>query len=121
LQVVVIGSGRRRRLIAIGAFVIIVFALVPNILHLDHWSLGAADAHSHTHAAPTLPADEHELHCHTSPAKCSDQPAFAGVWWLDYSGPLIVFGGLMLIAFVAALTRGPQPYGPRVTPPPRYA
>ena len=49
--------------------VLMLFALAPSVMYLDHWSeyVGLSAAHEED-------ASEHAQHCHFGPATCSDQP-----------------------------------------------
>ena len=49
--------------------VLMLFALAPSVMYLDHWSEYVGSS-----AVQEEDASEHAQHCHIGPATCSDQP-----------------------------------------------
>lgn len=88
----------RRRLTAIGSLLLIVFAVLPNVLHLDHLPVSAPLGHSHE-IENLADLQEHSAHCHIGLASCADQPVSSGsgLWWLAGSEQLDLSGDLQAI------------------------
>jgi hypothetical protein len=65
--------------VRVGAFVILLFALTPNILYVGHWGPGAErEAHPHDSGASQ---SGHAEHCHGNANQC-DAPAMVSVSWV---------------------------------------
>jgi hypothetical protein len=69
---------RRRwfRLVAAGPLLLLL-ALLPSYLYIDHWGEYLAHAMAHDVEVEESPAEHttHELHCHYGISGCTEQPA----------------------------------------------
>ena len=65
--------------VRVGAFVVLLFALAPNILYVGHWGPGA-EQKAHAHDSGTAQAG-HAEHCHGNANQC-DAPAMVSVSWV---------------------------------------
>ena len=109
----------RRRLTAIGCLLLVLFAVLPNVLHLDHLLVSGPVGHSHE-IENVADLQEHSAHCHIGPASCADQPVSSGssLWWLAGSEPLDLSGDLQAIV-TARYGLLPEASISVQTPPPR--
>ena len=66
---------RRRRQLLRAAPVLLIIALLPSLLYVDHW-LSYLSGQLAVPEAATSDVEHvgHHSHCHSSPASCSDQP-----------------------------------------------
>ncbi len=106
---------RRNRLLTIGAVIVLLAAILPNVLWLGHWSVPGLQVTSQAVAA-----HDHASHCHGDPS-CADQPAGFLPWWPGSQDTLVLDNGS-----VRATTAGPErepaePVTPSLDPPPRPA
>ena len=88
----------RRRITAIGSLLLVFFAVLPNVLHLDHLPVSGPVGHSHE-IEDLADLQEHSAHCHIGLASCADQPVSSGssLWWLVGSEPLDLSGNLQAV------------------------
>ncbi len=62
-----------------GAFIVLLFALAPNIFYVGHWGPGAGNT-DHVHGVGATHAG-HAEHCHGSASQC-DAPAMVSIPWV---------------------------------------
>jgi hypothetical protein len=110
-------SGRRQRIaVKIGAWLVLLFALSPNVLFIGHWSPGA-QVETHSHEAQTTAA--HAEHCHGDARQC-DAPAMVSVSWVTGESTPAQFpeSALRPVHFPAPAA-APDTTISVITPPPR--
>jgi len=78
--------GRRRGLIAVGSWLIVVLSLLPAITYMGHWGAGSAQDHAHQDAV-----SEHELHCHGGVSQCAGSEAMVGTTWIGEASNTLSF------------------------------
>ncbi len=111
---------RRERLIAFGAWFVLLAALLPNVTYMGHWPIGGLDVHLDSgDAAATLA--EHEQHCHVGPAHCGGGESMVGTPFAgDESGALSLPGSE--IKFDAVYDQRPRDgFAARILQPPQAA
>jgi hypothetical protein len=112
--VVTMREGHKRRFVRVGAVIVLLGAILPNVTYLGHWTipgLGGATAH--------VEDDGHSGHCHGS--SCPQQAAYSLPWWADSEGGVVLAGGPQ---WALAPQRAPSLSDPVVIPlhpPPQYA
>lgn len=113
----VIHTARSRHALALGSFLVLTFALVPNIAYLGHWPVGESVASPHSHEP--VSSTTHEEHCHGDSSQC-DQPALSGVTWVSgESRPLAMPQAVFQATQAAQPARGQDGHDEVATPPPR--
>mgnify|MGYP005848907595 FL=1 len=105
----------REFLIRVGALVVLLGVLLPNVTYVGHWSKGEHDEAIHDEAQAIV----HAQHCHLGPSKCSGQQDFTGTWWIGREPPS-VFAAFREEALPAAVVlAAPEPPLTRLLEPPR--
>lgn len=54
---------------------LMLIALLPSVLYLDHWTAYASALLGPSEAQQLSELASHSAHCHVGPSTCSDQPA----------------------------------------------
>ena len=106
---------QRERLIALGAMVVLMLAVLPNVLWLGHWSVPGLGA-----TAEAAARHDHASHCHGS-ASCADQAGYGLQWWSEREGTLVLAGGAEREQAPVQAASVSQPPVPPLDPPPRYS
>jgi hypothetical protein len=78
-------TARRERMLRIGSWLILAFALLPAVTYMGHWS-GAALSHEESHSSSVA---EHEAHCHGGVSKCAGGEAMVGTVWAGEDSGLL--------------------------------
>ena len=60
-------SGRRLRWLQIGAWMVLLLCLLPQVAYMGHWD-------GHESIDTPQEAQEHAAHCHLGPSSCADGP-----------------------------------------------
>ncbi len=110
---------RRERLIAFGAWFVLLAALLPNVTYMGHWPIGGLDVHFDEGSDPAAALAEHEDHCHVGPAHCGGGESMVGTPFAgEDSGALSLPGSEM--KFDALHDQRPQDgFAARILQPPR--
>jgi hypothetical protein len=53
---------------------VMLIALLPSVLYLDHWAQYVSQLLGQSQAAQLSDLANHSAHCHAGPSTCSDQP-----------------------------------------------
>jgi hypothetical protein len=69
---------RRQWLVRLGAWFVLVAALLPNVSYMGHWPIAGADVHLEAGVDPSSVIAEHEAHCHIGPANCGGGESMVG-------------------------------------------
>jgi hypothetical protein len=94
---------RRVAAVRVGAFVVLLFALTPNILYVGHWGPGAErEAHAHDSGATQA---GHAEHCHGTANQC-DAPAMVSVSWVTGDSVPPAPPNTLLIAMLPSFVPG---------------
>ncbi len=109
----------RDELILRGSVFILLFAVLPNVLYVGHWSFpsGPGDQVIHTEAK----AEEHAAHCHIGPSNCANQQSFVGTWWVGEDPLPISLDGPTYATEPKSGDMAEETALPVDTPPPRGA
>jgi hypothetical protein len=99
---------------------ILLGVLLPNVVYLGHWGPAAA-SESHEAAHQTRGADEHDLHCHTGPSKCSGPQATVGSLNVNEDAGLPTPEGPVRLLFGVPAETAPEPPVSRLLQPPQAA
>jgi hypothetical protein len=92
--------------------------LLPNVAFLGHWGVSTADAAHETTHSQTPSGEEHELHCHSGPAKCTGGVATIGSINVNEDSGLITPEGTVKPALDAPAEIAPEaPYIRELKPP----
>lgn len=117
---------KRARIVRLGAWLVLVLALMPNISYMGHWPemAGTADDHHDDAVLPDAPdtvAEEHAAHCHIGPAHCGGGESMIGTPFVgeDTDG-LILAGHENKIATERVLA-APSGYATPILQPPQSA
>ena len=102
-------------LVRVGAIVVLLAAVAPNVLYVGHWGSAGEDQHV-DHPAEV---QEHAEHCHIGPAKCSGQASFTGTWSIGGEAPAISFDSEPRPVVAAAPAFLPDFPAARLDQPPR--
>ena len=109
-------SARRgKRLVSVGAAVVLLGAVLPNVLWLGHWNIPGLEVTSKAQAA-----HDHASHCHGN-SSCVNEASYGLQWWSAREEALVLDSGLQR---AEALEQAPSPSEPAVwplDPPPRDA
>lgn len=112
---------KTRRALRVGAALVLVFVITPNVLYVGHSGLGPLPVAAHRHLDNPAEAAEHAAHCHLGPSKCNGQSSALGIsrtdettWSLDTGG------GLTRADSTNDISPAEAPAF-RLTPPPRSA
>jgi hypothetical protein len=96
---------------------ILLGVLLPNIIYLGHWGPAtAAETHAAAHSHGT---DEHDLHCHTGPSKCSGPQATVGSINVNEDPGLLTPEGTIRAMLDAPAVIVPDPLAGRLLQPPQ--
>ena len=79
-------KARREHMLRLGSWLILVFALLPGVTYMGHWSAGAG-SHADAHDSSSL--TEHEAHCHGGLSKCAGAEAMVGTMWVGEESGLL--------------------------------
>jgi hypothetical protein len=110
---------RRERLIAFGAWFVLLAALLPNVTYLGHWPIGGLDVHFDDGADPAATLAEHEDHCHVGPAHCGGGESMVGTPFAGEDSGALSFPGSEM-KFDAGHDQRPQDgFAARILQPPR--
>lgn len=77
-------TAKRNHIVRLGAWLILVLALMPNISYMGHWTEMAGAAHAPDHHAETADhaagpdAEQHAAHCHAGPSRCGGGESMIG-------------------------------------------
>lgn len=76
-------AAKRDHIIRLGAWLILVLALMPNISYMGHWTEMASASHDHQantseHADDDTDTEAHAAHCHVGPAHCGGGESMIG-------------------------------------------
>lgn len=77
-------AAKRDQMIRLGAWLILVLVLMPNISYMGHWPEMAGTAHDHDYSAEPIDPGaagsvaEHAAHCHAGPAHCGGGESMIG-------------------------------------------
>jgi len=105
-------SARRRAIVGLGSLLIVLLAVIPNVLFIDHWSflLPAHESEAGDHEA-------HEMHCHLSATKCG---SFLGLITAALMvGLSLIAGGGRLRAAAELIEKPRRDLAKRIDKPPR--
>lgn len=114
---------RRRFASSVSRF-ILLGVLLPNVVYLGHWPVGAeaAAAVEHEHGAPAgASTDEHTLHCHSGPSKCAGGQAMTGALWIGEDARLLDLESSARPQFESPVLIAPESPVTRILQPPRAA
>ncbi len=110
-------SRRCKRLLSVGAVVVLLGVVLPNVAYVGHWAipgLGGAmtvvSGESHNHAG----------HCHGN-SSCASEAGYGLTWSSQGQEPLVLDGNPELERIPEQERSPGQPALPRLDPPPRYA
>ena len=105
-------SARRRAIVGLGSLIVVLLAVIPNVLFIDHWSflLPAHESEAGDHEA-------HEMHCHLSATKCG---SFLGLITAALTvGLSLIAGGGRLRAAAELIEKPRRDLAKRIDKPPR--
>jgi hypothetical protein len=81
-------AAKRAQFVRLGSWLVLAFALIPNISYMGHWPeiAGTADDHHNDAATNALTdpsgmdaeTEEHAAHCHIGPAHCGGGESMVG-------------------------------------------
>lgn len=107
---------RRKRLVRIGAVVVLLGAILPNVAFLGHWTILGLEA--------TVVANEeshdHASHCHGN-SSCADEVGYGLQWWSEGEDTLVLDSGAQREQAPLQTPSPAEPVTPPLDPPPRYA
>jgi hypothetical protein len=121
-------AAKRDHLVRLGAWLILAFVLLPNILYMGHWPEMAGAGHDH-HDEAAMPVDpgahdseteDHAAHCHVGPAHCGGGESMIGTPFVGEETGLALPGHESKInteSLLAALNGHATP----ILQPPRFA
>ena len=115
----------RKRLLRVGAWFLLAFAIAPNVFYLGHWQspeqAQAARVHTQQGANVEPETGGHVEHCHTGPAKCGGGESMVGSLWVGEDAGLLVLDASVHEAPVATGFFSIEPAATPILQPPRTA
>jgi hypothetical protein len=108
----------RKRLGRSIARFILLGVLLPNVAYVGHWGPASAET-AHEDAHKTQTADEHDLHCHTGPSRCSGPQATVGSINVNEDSGLVTPEGTIQPTLDAPADMAPEPPSFRLLQPPQ--
>ena len=117
---------RRARIVRLGAWLVLVLALLPNVSYMGHWPEMAGNTDDHhddglASDATDEAADEHAAHCHIGPAHCGGGESMIGTPFVGDDTQGLILPGHENKIDTAQVLAAPNGYGTPILQPPQSA
>jgi hypothetical protein len=112
---------KRERLVRLGAWFVLLAALLPNVSYMGHWPIAGADVHLEAGVDPSSVIAEHEAHCHIGPANCGGGESMVGTPFAGEENGVLSLPGSETKFDGGHEQRPLEGYAARILQPPRSA